>query len=169
MNRRAFLTSASASALAVAGVAACSTSVSGVQVVADLSGAISGLQTAVPALIKADPSLIPANAASKIVTYLAEAGTALGSITPASPSATTLQQVETYLNDTLDVLAAIPVIPAPYNLLIEAAAAVAPEVEAYVNTLLPAAASGRPASAKAEALAKGMTLERARQILGTAH
>ena len=169
MNINSRLFSLSALAAASGTLVACGTTgPTSAQVVADIQGAISGLSNMLPTLLKADPKLISPSIAGSITSALSAASSALSGINPASPSASTLQTVETYLNDALDVLAALPVIPPPYNLVVQAAAVVAPELEAFVNGMLPpAAAKARPVSTKAKALGGGMSLDRARAILGT--
>ncbi len=148
ISKRALLAGVAVLPAACAGQTAAQVSA---QVVTDLTNAIAGLSNAVPAIAKADPALIPAAMQAQIATYAADAQGVLATVSAsmtATAAAPALQKAEADLNAILAALAAVPLIPPPYSMIIAAAAAVAPMVEGYVNTLIgapPKAATAAPA------------------------
>ena len=175
MNRRALLTTSSL--LTVGAIAACSTpsgKLTPAQIIADATGAVQGLENVIPALENTKPPVLTATQGTPIEDALKEAMaylTSIGPGTPAQTGATTLAMVAGYLNSALSILTALP-IPAPYNVIVMAAAVIAPEIEAWVASIMPPAPaptpSPAPAAARAARVAHGMSIEKARAVLKVA-
>jgi hypothetical protein len=131
----------------VVAVAACTTSPTLGQIASDASLVVTGLQKAIQGIETADPTLIKASDQATINTALTAALALVNGIsaaTPASTGANTIQTIDTDINTVLDIVAVLPVIPPPYNLAVQAAAAVAPLLEAFVNSTLHLAAAAPP-------------------------
>ena len=150
------------------------------QVLADASGILSSLSGAVSTVnanaatllalgIKIVPSTLAPVAAG--IATAQQLVAALSTGLPASQSASTLQTVEAYINDALNALAAVtpaaavafPAV-APVVAIIEAVAALAPTIEAFVNQYV--AAPTTTASVRAKAIAPTMAPATARMVLG---
>lgn len=140
------------------------------QLVADVEGALNQLAIVLPALTATTP---PALTTAQEAPLLTDVNLALGfmatigSTTPAQTGITVLARAEGYFNAALAGLLAVP-IPPPYNLIVIAANVVAPELEAYINSLIPVTAptpAPTPAKARAAKVAHGMTLDQARMVL----
>lgn len=158
--------------LAVAACAGQTAAQVSAQIVADLNNAIAALSNAVPAIAKADPSLLPAQVQAQIQTYAAQARGVLTSVSmsmTATAAAPALSKAEADLNAILAALAAVPLIPPPYSMIIAAAAMVAPMVEGYIATLTstPPKAATAPTMLAAR-YGSGMTLSQAEQQLAAA-
>src|SRR5215469_12516700 len=142
MNRRCFLM-LSTTALVVVG---CNNAVPVVpaQIVTDLNNGVNAL---ISALMQADtiaPGKISTNTRNTINGYLTAAVSLLTGLSTgmnAMQGAPIVQQVETYINDVIVAAAAIPLIPPPFSLALQAAAVVLPFVETWLNSVMPAVAS----------------------------
>lgn len=125
---------------------------------------VNGLAVAIPELLNAVPTLIPAATGSRIMGYLTQAQTILATVTanlPAAQGATLLAQVEGYINSALTDLAAFPLIPPPFSTYIAAASALLPVLEAFINVTL-----GRVSTVAASRAARiTMTADQARLLL----
>jgi hypothetical protein len=169
LSRRRLL--AGVTFLVPAALIGCAGALTPAQLVADAQGAVTALQTALPAIAAVAPTI--AAALPRLTGYLTTAQTLLNGLAgavPATTGATTLASVEADLNAVLDALAAVPLIPPPYDAVIAAVALVAPELEAFVNSM--AAASGAatlPMALRLRAayrlIRPGMTLPQMRAIL----
>lgn len=176
MLRRSIL---STTGLAVVGtaVAACSMltpSAPGTipaQILEDTTGALNALAQILPSLTASTP---PVLTKAQEAPLLADINLALSFIatigpgTPAQTGATMLARVEGYFNAALTGLSGVP-LPANGSLIVIAANVVAASLEAYVNSLIPPTVVPvvpTPAAARAKALAPGMSIEKARAILG---
>jgi hypothetical protein len=129
----------------VAALAACTTNMA--TIASDANLVVTGLQKAIDGIETADPTLIKASDQATINTALTAALALVNGIsaaTPASTGANTIQTIDTDINTVLDIVAVLPVIPPPYNLAVQAAAAVAPLLEAFVNSTLHLAAAAPP-------------------------
>ncbi len=158
--------------LAVAACAGQTAAQVSAQIVTDLNNAIAALSNAVPAIAKADPSLLPAAVQAQILSDAAQAQGVLTSVSnsmTATAAAPALQKAEADLNAILAALAAVPLIPPPYSMIIAAAAMVAPMVEGYIATLLGTPTKAAPAPTMLAArYGSGMTLSQAEQQLAAA-
>lgn len=161
------------------GCATTNPSVTPAQVAADLTGVLTTLQQMEPAVVKADPSAFTPQQISAMTNDLANAQKALQGFTagmPTQPGATLAQQIDGYLNDTVNTLAAVaPLVPvlAPWSDDIDAIDAVLPTVEAFVNTTLakPPTIAGVPVPVISLARGKrvsrlALTPDEGRQFLG---
>lgn len=176
MLRRHLLATAALTPVAAA-LAACGTTLTPAQIVTQAGATATGLAGAIKQVIAAYPSLIPATTAVTIQTDLADASAAATSLSaslPATTGASLVQTVEGYINAVLTVLAGPPInglIPAPFNMAVTAASILIPQLEAFVNTYLPATAAASPVALAARhrfaALAPAMTPEAAVAILAT--
>jgi hypothetical protein len=143
-------------------------------VLADLAGALQAIANVLPALSAKTPPIIPASVTGPLLADIKEAQlllSGIGADTPAQTGATVLARVEGYLNATLSVLAAVPVLPSPLDILVLAASVIVPEVEAWLASVIAAPPAGPPApvsSLVAKAKYRGMTLAAARGHLGVA-
>lgn len=156
-------------------LSACTTAptVTPAQVATDAQGIVTALQTYLPLIAVADPNLMTPDMLATIKGDLAQAASLTSQIsasTTALTGATTLQQADVYINDALAVLSAvttaIPGSPlAPYAPIIQAVVALAPVVEAFVNTTLGTVNQTATASLRAKAVAPRMTPADARGIL----
>ncbi len=148
LSRRAILGAPLAAAL----TSCDSNALTPAQIVTEAGVAAKGLSGALTQLAGTDPKLIPAAMLATLQNDLTLAQGAASSLTtnlPAASGATTVQIVEGYLNAVLNTLAAPPInglIPAPFNMAVAAAALVVPDLEAFVNQYLPAAAAVAPAT-----------------------
>lgn len=172
-TRRALLCGVAAAAL----LAGCSPNGTAAQieaqVLADATGAVNGLASVVPAVLKAAPNLLPAATGSQVMQGLTLAQQMLGKMdasTPLPTAANTLQVVEGAILQAVNALAAVtpaaaaafPVL-APYVVIIQAAAALLPGIVAFINSVIP---SGQTASLAAGLPAPVMTPAQARAALG---
>lgn len=174
ISRRTFF--AASTGLCGLVLAGCATSATGGTIPAQLlndvnAGITTGLST-VALLAATMPPDLTAAQASAITTALQKAQAAVAGLTPATlalAGAPTMQSIDGFINTALSDLAALPVIPAPFNVAVDALALVAPEIEAFVATALGtvSASAPKPWQAKFGAV-NGMTLARARQVLGAA-
>jgi hypothetical protein len=172
-----------APALGLAMLGACSTatpSVTPAQVAADLTGVLTTLQQMEPAVVKADPTAFTPQQIAAMTNDLANAQKILAGFTagmPAASGATEAQEIDGYLNDALNTLAAVaPLVPvlAPWSDAIDAIDAVLPTVETFVNANLPKATTtiaGIPVPTVALARGKrvarlAMTPDQGREFLG---
>jgi hypothetical protein len=100
-----------------------------------------------------------------------QVGQSLTTNLPAATAATTIQQINGYINAVLNTIAGPPVnglIPAPFNMVVAAVAIIMPELEGFVDTyILNASASVAMATTRAKlaATAPGLTLAQARVLL----
>jgi hypothetical protein len=143
------------------------------QVLADATGIVNSLLSEVPLLAATAPAVVTPALAGQVIGYLTSARTlvlALSSATPAAAGASTLAQVEGFINQALAGLTAItPAVAAAYPPLaaalpiIAAVNALLPVIEAFVNTYVPAASAVHMAKASA---AGGMDPVVARKVLG---
>jgi len=174
MLRRSML-STSALAAASAALAACGATTPSTpgtlpaQILADVTGALNQLALIVPALAMATPPVLTKTVAATLMTDLNDAlgfMATISSSTPAQTGATVLARAEGYFNAVLAALLPLP-IPSPYNLIVVAANVIAPELEAYLASLIPptVAPAPAPAATRAKLAAHGMTLEQARTTL----
>ena len=172
LSRRAVLGAPLATALARCGAAALTPA----QIITEAGVTAKGLSNVLTQVASADPKLIPAATLATMqndLTLAQAAGASLTANLPAASGAATVHIVEGYINAVLNTLAAPPInglIPAPYNLAITAAALVVPDLEAFVNQYLPAAAAVAPATSVArlqlqEATPQVTTLDQAVAIL----
>ena len=160
ISRRSLLW-ASASVVALA---ACTTNMA--TIASDANLVVTGLQKAIDGIETADPTLIKASDQATINTALTAAlalAKGLSATTPVSSGASTVQTIDTDINTVLDIAAALPVIPPPYGAAVQAAAALAPVLEAFVNTTLGLAAAAPPGPRAR--LRTGLTPEQARAQL----
>jgi hypothetical protein len=145
----------------VVALAACTTNLG--TVASDANLVVTGLQKAIQGIETADPTLIKAPDQATINTALTTALSLVKGIsaaTPASSGASTVQTIDTDINTVLDIVATLPVIPPPYNLAVQAAAALAPVLEAFVNSTLGLAAAAAPGPRVT--LRAGLTSDQAR-------
>lgn len=141
------------------------------QIVNDVNGALNQMAMLLPALTATTP---PALTAAQEAPLLVDVNLAQGFMatisgnTPAQTGVTVLARAEGYFNAVLAGLVAVP-IPPPYNLIVIAANVIAPELENYVNSLLPppvaAPPAPTPAAARAAKLGHKMTIGQARAVL----
>jgi hypothetical protein len=169
MNRRNLLRgSACLSAIALVGCAAGSSAATiSTQVLADAQGLIAALQAEVPMIGAADPGLMTAAQKATAIADLNQAATVLSGIAATSTAvagATTLQQVEGYVNFALNLVAGLASVSGPYALPIQAVLVLMQGIEAYVNATLGTTATA--AALRAHVLAPAMTPAEARVILG---
>lgn len=171
MLRRTMITNTGVlSAVGLLAACATPTAVSGsstipAQIIADAKGALQGLANVIPALIITVPPVLTAASAAPL-TGLVQQGLSfiagIGPDTAAQTGVTVLARVEGYISSVLAVLTVAP-IPSPYSLIVIAADVIIPELEAYIASVVPAAAA--PAKAAARVAGENMTLEQARQTL----
>jgi hypothetical protein len=131
----------------VVALAACTSPATLGPIFGDVNLIVTGLQKAIQGIETADPTLIKASDQATINTALTTALSlvnGLSSATPTSSGASTVQTIDTDINTILDIAAALPVIPPPYSFAVQAAAALAPLVEAFVNSTLRLAAAAPP-------------------------
>ena len=175
MLRRSMLSTSALMAAGAAALAACSTTTPSTpgalpaQILADVTGALNQLALIVPALAMATPPVLTKTVAATLMTDLNDAlgfMATINSSTPAQTGATVLARAEGYFNAVLAALLPLP-IPSPYNLIVVAANVIAPELEAYLASLIPPTVTPppAPAAARARTAAHGMTLEQARKTL----
>lgn len=174
LNRRALLLGTAAAIPAALALSACGPSavaLTPAQVVADAQGIDAGLLKALPIVAAADPTLLPAAKQASTTADLTVAQTTLATMAanlpPVATGQSTLQVVEGYFNAALDTLASVTpaaalLFPdlAPAVGLVQAAAVLAPMVEAFVTP------GGTTAALRAKALAPSMTVAQARALLG---
>ena len=142
-------------------------------IVTDLGNALKAIGNAVPAIAKADPALIPAAVQAQVVALAAQGAGVVSAVSAsmtATAAAPALAKAEADLNAVLSALAAVPMIPPPYSLIIAAAAVVAPMIEGYISGITGAAAA--PASTSVRAMvarvAPAMTVAQAEAVLAGA-
>lgn len=145
ITRRAILGATAIVPLAVAGCAGTASGITPQIVVTDAQTVVAGLSGMFKSLTAQYPTLIPTTAAAKITADLSVAAAAAASLVTGMPGATAaavVQNIEGWVNDVLNVLAAPPInglIPAPFNQVIGAVAFVAPTLEAFVASFIPTA------------------------------
>ena len=136
------------------------------QYIVDASAALATLSAGVATTSATNPTLIPPATVTKIEADIATAQTALAQVSTSTTVAageTHLQQIEAGINDTLTTLAAIPLIPQPLAGIVQAAALIAPEIEALIATVSPTTAP-----VATSAVAPTMSVQAARVKLGAA-
>jgi hypothetical protein len=120
------------------------------EVVADLQTMATGLNNALAQLEKSNPNAIPSATAAKIQNDLTEAATVAGQLTTGMTPTAGATQAQLVLNDinaALTVLSEPPInglIPSPFNIAVAAAAILAPSIEAFVKSQIPATAAASP-------------------------
>lgn len=135
------------------------------------AGLTTGLTTA--ALLGAmTPPVLTAAQVSAIDAVLQKAQGVMGDVTaltPAVTGVTTMQTVDGYINTALTTLASVPVIPAPFNLAVAGMALVAPEIEAFVASILGTVSATAPSPVRAKlANPKVPDINAARSYIGSA-
>jgi len=174
-TRRSVLVIAGA-AIPASLLAACGTNGTALdaQVLADAQGLVTVAGTITTAIEQYDPRAFSADVTSQIAQWedAAKAGLAtLSTSTPAATGASKLQVVETDINNVLQAVgvalpiaaAAVPAI-APFVPMYDAAVALLPIVEAYVNSVVaPSAVSARVAL---KPVGAAFSPEQARKVLG---
>lgn len=170
MLRRNMLLAGSAAILSTTMLSACSsgTGLPPAQILADVQAAVQKLQDTITQLQATTPPTITQALATTLSLDIQQAQaflTAMGAAT-GSAATTLLGRVEGYFNSALAGLSAI-VLPAPFNLVFLAASIVAQELESYLNTIVPGPASPVVGASALKAQKFGMTLERARVVLGS--
>lgn len=173
MLRRSML-STSALVAAGAALAACVASPPGMlpaQILADVTGALNQLALVVPALAATQPPVLTKMVEATLLNDLGIAQSFMDTIsgsTPAQTGVTVLARAEGYFNAVLAALLPLA-IPSPFNLIVLAANIIAPELEAYIASLVPPSVTPTPAPAPAAARVKSvehpMTLAQARKAL----
>jgi len=130
-------------------------------VIADLTNALT--------VIKSDIALVPNLRPDVVATVQADADkglavlAALGAEADRVAQANALKQAESFLNAALMALPAV--LPPPYNLYVQAAAAIIPTIEAYIASLQVAPTMG---AMQAASRAHGMSPETGSAILAGA-
>jgi hypothetical protein len=153
-------------------LAACATTVTAPTlgtIASDVSLALSGLQKAMLGIEAAAPNLVSAADQATITSVIAAAqglATSLSSATPTASGATTVQTIDGDINTVLNIAAAIPLIPQPYDLAVEAVATLAPLLEAFVNSTL-GLASAVKSPLRAKLTPNAMSADQARSVLWT--
>lgn len=129
----------------------------------DITAVLAGLKTLVQGL----NNLLPANVATQVQTWLTEVESLAGGLlnpsptTPAAPS-----QFISVIEQILGVVAALPVIPPPFNLVSGAIAALLPTIAGWFNLNPPTVSAHLRAAAPHGALPwPAMTVGQARHIL----
>ncbi|MHB1310485.1 MAG: hypothetical protein ACYC3L_00615 [Gemmatimonadaceae bacterium] len=147
-----------ATALVPLAMAGCATgTLTPASIVTEAQAVAAGLAGMLKSVTAQYPTLIPASTAATIaadLTLAQSAATTLSSALPAATAASTVKTVEGYVNAVLTTLAGPPInglIPAPFNMVVSAAAFVLPQLEAFAATYIPALAAS-PASASAQRL-----------------
>jgi hypothetical protein len=165
-------------ALALAMLFGCASSaVTPSQVAADLTGLVATLQQMEPIVVAADPGAFTAAQKEAMANDLANAQKVLAQLSagmPAAAGASLANEIDGYLNDAVNTIAAIaPLVPVLSSWVptIDAIDAVLPTVEAFVNSNLPSAPTIAgipiPSLVKARgARAVPMTPDQGRQFLG---
>ena len=126
------------------------------QIITIAQSAVSGLTGMLKGVASQYPNVIPASMVgtlTNVLTLASGAATTLSNGLPATAGASTVHVIEGYINDVLNTLAGPPVnglIPAPFNMVLGAAAFVVPQLEAFAAIYIPAAAAS-PATAQARA------------------
>lgn len=155
MLRRSFIISSSA-----LGLAACQTVDKNVAIVAaDAKIITNGLAGILPQLGALGIG-IPAEVATALAS-LQSVADSLGAATTVASAQPLVQKIETYVNTIVGALAAIPLIPPPISLVLQAASILLPVLETAVGLVI----NSFGASAKMRASARGMSADQARLIL----
>jgi hypothetical protein len=158
------------------GLVGCGTNAAAIdaQVLADAQGLVTVAGTITTAIEQYDPKAFSADVTSQIAQWEAAAKAGLATLstsTPAATGASKLQVVETDINNVLQAVravlpiaaAAVPAI-APFVPMYDAAVALLPIVEAYVNSVVaPSAVSARVAL---KPVGAAFSPEQARKVLG---
>ncbi len=170
ISRRALLGATALVPLALAGCAGQTAAQVSAAIVADLTGALRGVVNTVPGIVKADPTLLSPALQAKVTSQATQGLGVLAAVQTsmaATVAAPALAKAEADLNAVLGALAAVPLIPPPYSLIIAAAAVVAPAIEGYISGVTGAA--GAPPNAAAVRIvvhyAPTMTTAQAKAIL----
>jgi hypothetical protein len=173
MNRRELIKSAGLLGAAGAILAACGTggALISAQALADAQGVVTGAQTIIAAIQQYAPSAISETALANATAAEAAALAALNSLntaTAAQAGATTLQTVDTDIQTVLTAIgaalpaasAAFPVI-LPFVPMYDAAVALLPAIETWINSVIQQTTASALKPVKAE-----FTIPQARAILG---
>lgn len=138
-----------APALGLAMLCGCSTTVPPAtvpaQVAADLTGVLHTLMQIEPLIVLADPTAFTQAQKQAMANDLDNAQKTLATFSagmPVAAGASVAQQIDGYLNDAVNTLAAVaPSVPvlAPWTPALDAIDAVLPTVETFINSNLPAA------------------------------
>lgn len=172
-NRRKLIASGSLLAIgaAVTTLAACGSNTPTppgtipTQVIADVNGALQQLQNVLPSLVTA--KVLTSAQEQPIMAAITQAMsfmTTIGPNSPAQTATTALARVEGYFNAALAALVAVP-IPSPYNEIVIAANVIAPELESYLNSVIPAVAPASTSAKRAMKVSGGMSIDEARTVL----
>lgn len=155
-TRRTFLLATTALIpLAIAGCA--TTPLTPAQIVTQAQAVASGLAGMLKSITAQYPTLIPSSMAASVAADLALAEAAAASLSNALPAPAAASPVKTvvgYVNAVLTTLAGPPInglIPAPFNMVVAAAAFILPQLEAFAATYIPALAVS-PEAAQARRL-----------------
>jgi len=156
--------------LFIIGLASCSSMghVTPEAVVSDLSIALDGLSTAVPALAAQKPPSIPAATADEAMRRIGQAKAALATVgpgTPAQQAGTALAEANAYLNAVLTSLAGLA-LPPPYGTYVTAALVLEPIIAASVQAYI---ANHEVVPEVKMGVRLGMSPENARATLQGAH
>ncbi len=179
-NRRKFLKIAVFGA-AAAGLAACVTttgtttpSVTLSQVLTDFTNGINTTLASLASLQISQPNMIPSGTYNSLVTSLNQAKNVLGTITTSldgTTAATLLETVYGYINAFLNGVASISAtLPSPFGSVVAALAFLAPEIEAYISSVLGSTTSTSSAATvwySKFATPSGLNANTARALLGS--
>lgn len=125
--------------------------------VSDINLVLQGLQKVIPGLQTA--GVISSGTATQLQIWLADAQAAATAVANGTTGTTAGQQFLSAVESILGVLAALPVIPPPWNALVSAAAVLLPIIAAALGLGTP------PSAVKLMARTPSMTVAEARAIL----
>ena len=140
------------------------------QALTDLNGALKALENSIPLIQASAPAALGGQDPAALIANIQKAEALIAGLGDASANPTPLLQAEGIFNTVLKGLSLAP-LPPPFDLIVLAANVVAPEVEAYVNTIAPGAvpapatAVGAPNTGIAGPPVVRLTIEDARQVL----
>lgn len=129
------------------------------QILADIEASFQSLVAVDTTIVRLYPDVIPASAQPKIEAFLGAGIDLLQQVKSNLSDAQLWRQIEADLNAALNILASLP-IPPPYSLAIAAAAVLAPEIEAIINSRIE-----QPPAAKAIRTKHNLNVEQARAIV----
>ena len=145
------------------------------QIMADIQNGVAAAVQSFDAVVKQNPGVINPTAQAQIEGYLSSASSVLSSLSSsmsATAAAPMIQQIEQDLNAVVMVTAGLPAIPPPFSAAVGALAIVLPIIEAWVNSVIPAApaASRAAVAARAKMATAGMSVPAAEaKLAGLAH
>jgi hypothetical protein len=170
MNRRSLLTTATlalpALALAACGTPTGTATVDPTQAIADAGILTKGIAGVYNALVLLYPGAVSGPDQTKVAADLAAARaalTGLSAVAPALTNATSLQGIETAVNDVLGIISSIPGLPPQITAGVTAATVLLPLIEVVVNQL-----QGKTVVAAAMVAPPEMTPDQARLVLKAA-